>query len=211
MKQSKSAPVFKTKSYLYVLAWLLLMVFSAKFIIKNALPYFGFDEAVFGKLWDYKWSLIAHVSGGILAIIIGPFQFWKSFRNKFLRIHKLLGRIYLIAILIGTLSAIHLAWTSALKIHWTWAMSLQGLAFAWMVTAGMAYISVRRKRIQQHRDWMARSYVVTFAFVTFRWLYELPMLQDLGTFIERGPTTIWVSWTVPLLITEIFISWNKKK
>jgi Predicted membrane protein (DUF2306) len=44
------------------------------------------------------------------------------------------------------------------------------LAFAWITTASMAYISVMRGRILQHKEWMIRSYVVTFAFVTFRWL-----------------------------------------
>jgi hypothetical protein len=58
---------------------------------------------------------------------------------------------------------------------------------------------------------MIRSYVVTFAFVTFRWLVDLPLVINLmDKFEERGPTTIWFSWVVPLLITEIVLSWKKK-
>ncbi|MDP3313946.1 SDR family NAD(P)-dependent oxidoreductase [Lutibacter sp.] len=57
--------------------------------------------------------------------------------------------------------------------------------------AAMAYISVRRKYIQQHREWMIRSYVLTFSFVTFRWLNELPIAINLmEKFEERGPTII---------------------
>jgi uncharacterized membrane protein len=210
MKQSNIFSLSTPKSYLALIFWLFLIVFAGRFVIKDAIPYFGFTEEIFGRFWDYKWSLVGHVSGGLLALIIGPFQFWKGFRNKYLTKHRLLGRIYLIAILIGTISSTYLAWTSALKIHWTWALSLQGLAFAWITTATMAYISIRGKRIQQHKEWMIRSYVVTFAFVTFRFLNELPALRELGNFIERGPTEIWVSWAVPLLITEIVLQWNKK-
>lgn len=210
MKQSTIFSISKPKGYLTLIFWIFIIVFGGSFILKDALPYFGFTEDILGRWWDYKWSLIGHISGGLLAISIGPFQFWKAFRNKYLKTHRWLGRIYLIAILIGTISATHLAWTTALKIHWTWAFALQGLAIAWIITAAMAYVSVLRKRIQQHKDWMIRSYVVTFAFVTFRWLTELPMVQELGSFVERGPTTIWVSWTIPLLITEVFINWNKK-
>ena len=75
----------------------------------------------------------------------------------------------------------------------------------------MAYISVMRRRILQHKEWMIRSYVVTFAFVTFRWLADLQIsIQLMNKFEERGPTIIWLSWTIPLLITEIVLSWKKK-
>ena len=209
MKELNIFKLSKPKSYLHLIGWIFLILFAGKFIIKDALPYFGFNEEVFGRWWNYKWSLIGHISGGLLALTIGPFQFWKAFRNKYLTTHRWLGRIYLTAILVGTISSTHLAWTTALKVHWTWALALQGLAFAWIITASMAYIFVRRKRIQQHKEWMIRSYVVTFAFVIFRWLDGLSFIQNLGSFIEHGPTSVWISWTIPLLITEIFISWNK--
>ncbi len=209
MKESSTFKLSKPKSYLYVVGWVFLIVLAGKFIINDALPYFGFNKEVLGRWWNYKWSLIGHISGGLLALVIGPFQFWKAFRNNYLTTHRWLGKIYLMAIVVATVSSTYLAWTSALKIHWTWAVALQALAFAWIVTASMAYISVRRKRIQQHKDWMIRSYVVTFGFVTFRFLDGLPFVENLGDFIETGPTTIWVSFAIPLLIAEICISWNR--
>lgn len=210
MKPTSIFSISKPKGYLNLLLWIFLIVFGGSFILKDALPYFGFSEEIFGRWWPVKWSLIGHVAGGLIAIVIGPFQFWKAFRNKYLKTHRWLGRSYLIAITIGAISATHLAWTTALAVHWSWALALQTLAFAWIVTAGMAYISIRRRRIQIHKEWMIRSYVVTFAFVTFRWLTNLPVVENLGSFIEYGPTAIWVSWAIPLLVTEVCINWNKK-
>ena len=210
MKQKSIFSLSRPRAYIILIFWLFLIVFAGRFIIKDALPYFGFNEDVFGRWWEYKWSLIGHVSGGLMALIIGPIQFWKAFRNRYLKTHRLLGRIYLIAILIGVISSTHLSWTTALKIHWTWALSLQGLGLAWFTTAAMAYISIMRNRIQQHKEWMIRSYVVTFAFVIFRWLNGSSFFRELGNFIERGPTEIWISWTIPLLITEVILQWNKK-
>jgi hypothetical protein len=201
----------KPKSFLRLGLTLFLILFAGKFIIKDALPYFGFEQETFGHYWDYKWPLIGHISCGLLALLLGPFQFWKAFRNKYLTVHRWSGRIYLTAILIGTLSSTSLAWTSAIHVNFAWAFGLQGLAFAWITTASMAYISLMRGRIQQHKEWMIRSYVVTFAFVTFRWLVGLTIVKNLmPEFVERGPTVIWFSWTIPLLITEIVLSWNKK-
>lgn len=204
-------PQLKPKSYLRFGLTLFLILFAGKFVINDALPYFGFEKATFGDYWDYKWPLIGHISGGLLALAIGPFQFWKTFRNKFMNTHRWLGRIYLTAILIGTISSTYLAWTSAYRVNFSWAFGLQGLAFAWITTASMAYISVMRGRILQHKEWMIRSYVVTFAFVTFRWLVDLQVAHQLmNKFGERGPTVIWLSWTIPLLLTEILLSWKKK-
>ena len=210
MKQSNIFTLSKPKSYLTLVVWLFLIVFAGKFIIKDAFPYFGFEEEVFGRFWNIKWWLIGHVSGGILALFIGPFQFWSAFRTKYLKTHRWLGRIYLFAILIGSISSTYLAWTSALAVHWTWAIGLQALAIPWVISAFMAYRAIRKRRIQQHKEWMIRSYVVTFAFVSFRWLVDLPFVVELGDFIERAPTVGWVTWVFPLLITEIVLQWNKK-
>ena len=210
MKTSSTIKTFNAIAYLKMAFWAFLILFGGRFIVKDALPYFGFEEDIFGRFWNVKWSLIGHISGGLLALVIGPFQFWKGFRTKYIKVHRNLGKVYLIAILMGAISSTYLAWNSAVLIHWTWAIALQALAFVWIVTASMAFISVKRGRIQQHKEWMIRSYVVTFAFVIFRWLNELEILRELGTFVERGPTIGWLSWTIPLLITEIVISWNKK-
>jgi hypothetical protein len=120
-----------------------------------------------------------------------------------------LGKTYLTAILIGTICSSSLAWTSGIAVHWTWALALQMLAFAWISTAAMAFIAVKKRNIAQHKEWMIRSYVVTFAFVTFRWMNELQVVQELGKFVERGPTEIWVSWVVPLFITELILQGRK--
>lgn len=211
MNQSNFFTLSKPKSYLRFGLTLFLMLFAGKFIIKDALPYFGFEQETFGHYWGVKWVLIGHISCGIVALVLGPFQFWKAFRNKYLSLHRWMGRVYLIAILLGSICSTSLSWTTGIQVNFAWAFGLQMLAFAWIATASMAYISVMRGRIQQHKEWMIRSYVVTFAFVLFRWVSGLEMVKILmPEFEERGPTVIWLSWAIPLLITEIVLSWKKK-
>ena len=210
MKQTNIFKPTSTKSYLLLLFWLALILFAGNYIVKDALQYFGFTEEIYGRFWNQKWALIGHVTGGLLALLIGPFQFWKAFRMKYMTTHRNMGKVYLIAILVGALSSTILAWTTAVAIHWTWAVSLQALAFAWLVTAAMAYISIRRKSINQHKEWMVRSYVVTFGFVFFRFLNGSDFFREMGNFIERGPTIGWLAWTIPLLIAEVFLQWGKR-
>jgi hypothetical protein len=53
MKQTSLLSLAKPKSYLILIGWAFLIVFGGKFVIKDALPYFGFDPEVFGRfLWN---------------------------------------------------------------------------------------------------------------------------------------------------------------
>jgi hypothetical protein len=200
----------KPKAWLVLLFWIFLILFAGKFVINDALPYFGFDEEVYGRFWIMKWPLIGNILGGLIALVLGPFQFWEGFRNRYMKVHRWMGMAYITGILIGTISSINLALTTAIVVHWTLSLALIGLAVAWISTTGMAFRYILLRRIQLHKEWMVRSYVVTFAFVLFRWLNDSPYVVELASFIERGPTLIWISWVVPLFITEIILQWNKK-
>lgn len=128
----------KPKAWLLLLAWGFLVLFAGKFVFNDALPYFGFNEEVFGRFWGMKWPLIGHISGGLLALVLGPLQFWKGFRDKYLQIHRWTGRLYLTGILVGTISSVSLALTTGIEIHISWDLSLIVLAMAWFFTSAMA-------------------------------------------------------------------------
>ncbi len=200
--------------YLKTIIIAILGLWALYFVVDRALPYitnYGHDQ--FGDYyWPNRWWLIGHLSGGITAILIGPFQFIKAFRNRYMKTHRLLGKIYIIAIIIGASCAFYMSFAVSPQVNIAWSISLFFLAFPWIICALMAYRMVRLKRIPQHREWMIRSYVITFAFVLFRVVEENSMIRSLmETFEERGPTVIWLSWAVPLFITEVILQWNKKK
>lgn len=184
------------------------------FVVDRALPYFyNFSFEQFQDYyWPNRWWLIGHLLGGITALIIGPFQFSTSFRNRYLKIHRTLGKIFIIAIIIGAFCAIYMSFTVAPQVNVSWSISLFVLALVWLVSALMAYRMIRLKRIPQHREWMIRTYIITFAFVLFRFINESSIARSLmETFEERGSTAIWLSWAVPLFITEVILQWHKKK
>ena len=73
----------------------------------------------------------------------------------------------------------------------------------------MALFAIRQRHIQQHRDWMIRSYVVTFAFVLFRLMVEVMTALDLGALPERYATAAWLCWAIPLLVAEPVLQWRQ--
>ena len=208
MKQSDTYGLFIFRNYIMVLITVFVLLIAGGIIIEDVLPYFSFNEKTYGHFVEVKWSLIGHLVGALLALFVGLFQFWKAFRDYNIDTHQTLGKIYVTAVVIGAGCASCLAWTSALAIHWTWSVCLQVGAFFWLTTVVMAVRAILQKRIQSHKEWMIRSYILTIIFVFFRWLIDLPFIASLGNFVERAPTVAWFSLAIPLFITEVILQWN---
>lgn len=184
------------------------------FVIDRALPYvFKFNiEQYQDYYWPNKWWLVGHLLGGMAALILGPFQFSSPFRNRFIKVHRILGKIFIVAIVLASVCALYMAIYVAPQVNISWSISLFVMALVWLVSVLMAYRMIRLKRVPQHREWMIRTYIITLGFVLFRILNENSLIQDvMPTFEERGATCIWLSWTVPLFFTEVVLQWHKKK
>lgn len=77
------------------------------------------------------------------------------------------------------------------------------------MTTGLAFVAIKRQLYDQHKEWMIRSYVVTFAFVTFRALQATLSAANVGTLPEQLAVASWFCWAVPLLITEAILQGRK--
>lgn len=170
-----------------------------------ALPYFGWNEKQFDYLWPRRFRLITHISGGIVALTCGTLQLWTGLRQRAMRFHRWTGRIYLVGVSVGALGAFLM--TRDTSPH-SFGVALMGLATAWLLTTGVAWAAILRGRVALHREWMLRSYLVTFAFVTFRVLTDsLPGLTArLASTPDEALTNVtWLSWLVPLAVYEVVL------
>jgi hypothetical protein len=93
--------------------------------------------------------------------------------------------------------------------RWIFGAGLLGLSLAWTVTTGLAFASIRRSLIEQHKEWMLRSCVVTFAFVTFRIGDVTMQVVGIGEPLQNIAFLSWASWTLPLLVTEAILQGRK--
>lgn len=48
-----------------------------------------------------SWLLVPHALLGSIALVIGPFQFSTRLRAKNIDLHKILGKLYIISILLA--------------------------------------------------------------------------------------------------------------
>lgn len=195
--------------------WTIVWALILYFIYMNALRYFNPGFTVYTPDFSpYAPYLIIHITGGIAALLIGPFQLSTSLRKQYNQLHKNLGKLYLIAVLISGLSGAYLSIFDNIlrKQEFTFGTGVFGLAMAWLITSGMAYYAIRNRNINQHKEWMIRSYVVTFGFVFFRIIYEF--LYGIEAFPFKndiGGVSAWACWSLPLLFTEWVLQANKIK
>jgi uncharacterized membrane protein len=180
------------------------------FWVVAALPYLSLDPARFGvpeqMYWPRRYGLLPHIAGGTLALLIGPVQIWLGETRSKLAWHRVLGSLYLLGVTVGALGAYYLALTT--PGPFAFATGLFGLAVAWTVTTGMAYRAIRARAIDQHREWMIRSYVVTLAFVIFRALDTILTARGVGV-VDSISFAAWACWAVPLLLLEPCLQWRK--
>jgi uncharacterized membrane protein len=185
-----------------LVALLLLGAAVLYFVQHNALRYYAaFDATTYGDFWPRRWGLVTHIAGGLTASSAGLVQLWLGLTGRVGALHRALGRVYVTAMLIGSTGAYYLALTIDPK-YVPYAAGLFMLSTAWVVTTGMAIVAIKRRAIEQHREWMIRSYTVTFAFVTFRlvekWLLPWQLTSDDNLDIIMA----WACWSVPLLLVE---------
>ncbi|MCY9670053.1 DUF2306 domain-containing protein [Paenibacillus alginolyticus] len=184
-------------------------------IVAYAVIQYGFYDPKLAGLVQFKlkspdfhvtpwvYFLYAHIATGALALLIGPFQiFRKQSNNIAQRIHRRLGKIYVACIMLSGLINIYLSMFAS--GGWVARTGFFTMDLIWMYTTYMAVAKIMRKDIQAHRNWMLRSYAITFAAVTLR-LYQVPLMILFGEFEPAYRISAWLCWVANLLVIELVI------
>ncbi len=186
-----------------LLAFSLASAGIAWFLATDAAAYLTYSPQSYT---DYYWSrragLIVHVSSGSVALTVGLVQLFLGLTGRTYRLHRMLGRLYLLAVMCGVSASFYMAATIPAGAP-VYTSGLVGLGVAWLTSTVMGYLCVIRGDIAGHRAWMIRSYVVTFGFVTFRVIAKLIAASNLMTAEDASSPAAWLCWVVPLAVLEI--------
>lgn len=190
---------FKTVLWISLgLTTLFVFITSEVFLVADYPMYYAYRLQVIAD----RHLLIPHTICGTIALLAGPLQFSSRFRQSYLRLHRVLGRLYVTSVFIGATTGIALA-AGRPGLPGT---SMQ--AAAWIVCTTAAFITARNRQIVQHRQWMARSYAVTFTFVSSRVLNLWPRYwSHLGdSFAAIGV----IAFTLAsLLLVDLGLNWHE--
>lgn len=161
------------------------------------------------EAYFYSWYAVAfytHVISAPIALFTGLLQSIHWLRNRSLKLHRSLGKIYVFTVL---LFAVPSGLAMALKADGT-SIAVVGFATLALATGWSTWLGYRHARLHDipgHRKWMTRSYVLICSAVTLRFLaavtneFELPIKYD---------AMAWLNWLPQLLAYEILSRFVRK-
>lgn len=196
----KQTQAFQPKKILTTCFWLVFFCFFLLFTIPNLISYAtnGLPEYMGETLLHNQIRFIIHAFFGTIVYVTAYFQFNSNFRNKNIKLHRNLGKVYILSSLVCIV-------TLALMIP-------EGLCVAcrpshyivtslWLFFILAAYYSIRRRNIESHRRLMISSFICAAYFVSVR-IIDLLAMPLFYAFFENEDLALLASdltvWALPL-------------
>ncbi|WP_440135415.1 DUF2306 domain-containing protein [Chitinophaga sancti] len=158
----------------------------------------------------WKTAFYIHVFSSILALAAGFTQFSAHFLHHYRRAHKLIGKIYVVDILIINfpVGLIMGAYANGL---WPSKLAFILLDCLWFYFTYKALVKVKKGDIAAHKRYMIRSYALTFSAITLR-TWKVILLQT----FHPDPLTLymidaWMGFVPNLLFAEWWIYRSSRK
>ena len=160
-------------------------------------------ELLSNTVW--RIGFYGHIAFGGLALLTGWSQFSKRLRAKRLGMHRNLGKIYTVSVLISGTCAIYIGFFATGGMVASTGFILLGIV--WLYTTIRAYLAIRNKDLSLHQGMMVYSYAACFAAVMLRiWLPLLTLA--FGEFLTAYRIVAWLCWVPNLIFAHL---WVRKK
>jgi len=143
---------------------------------------------------SFKWWLIPHGITGALALFLGPLQFSRRLRQRYLNWHRRAGRACVYGVAIAAPLGVYIEYVKyangigSLRL----VIATVGFATLFIFTTGVGFLSIKRKETQKHRRWMTRSFAVALIFLETRCIDQIPWLATLF----QGPSNLFESHSI---------------
>src|SRR5215831_15797200 len=105
----------------------------------------------------FKWWLLPHGLGGACAILLGSLQFSEQCRQRYQKLHRVLGRIYVVGVFVAApLGVYSQCFEERLGDSRSFTVAAVVNVILLIGTTTVALVFVRKGRVQPHRQWMTR-------------------------------------------------------
>ena len=147
--------------------------------------------------------IVIHIASGIVFCVLAPFQFSTRLRMRYRTLHRVAGRVAMIAGLLFAITAIVLMGrppaAPELWLHYS-AMIVGG--FGAGLSLCLSFLAIRRGDVNAHRHWMRRA--IAFGLLgASRILFDLILIPIFG---YETPTSegisVWLAIALNLYVAE---------
>lgn len=161
-------------------------------------------------IWEhyepFKWWLLPHGLFGAVVILLAPLQFSERLRRRYTRMHRILGRVYVVgAFTVAPLGAYIQYYQERMGFPRSFTILSTVDAAMLIVTTGVAFLFAYKRKINQHRKWITRSYAVALVFIEGRFIMGVTGWELLS--IETVQAIIWTCLALSILLADLANNW----
>lgn len=191
----------------------IFLLYCSYLLILLSLPYIHFEknveflatkQLIYHLDW-WRWSFYIHVFTSPIVILTGLFQFNRYFLHRRKKVHRILGIIYILfVVLISGPSALLMGLYA--NGGYLAQISFVLLSALWIFSTAFAFLSAKKHDYLKHSKWMLRSYALTLSAVTLRvYAYCFDYFN-----VHLGPKETYIllsylSWIPNLVLVEFVI------
>jgi uncharacterized membrane protein len=172
---------------------------------KNS-PAAGLDE---GFARHMALTLVHILPAGIF-LALAPLQFMPTIRQKHLQFHRWSGRVLVVCGLIIGASALVMSYTMNIGgANETAATTLYAILFLFCLVK--AYLHIRRKEVERHREWMIRAFGVGLGVATTRPIVGMFFAFRRLTPHEFFGIAFWLGFTITAVAAEGWVEYTRRR
>jgi uncharacterized membrane protein len=166
-----------------------------------------------GRYAAHVPTVLLHVVPGGLFLILAPLQFSSRFRRRHIRVHRWTGRVLLSGVVASTIAGLYFG------LLMPFAGPIESMMIAivgvWMLTAvAKAYLAIRAKDVDRHREWMIRVFTAALGISSVR---VVSLVADLSLLsFGFGVDTlllisIAIGWPITIAGGELWIARTRER
>ena len=156
----------------------------------------------------FKWWLLPHGIAGACALLLGPMQFSNRLRERFRRLHRVLGRIYVAGVFVAAPLGFYIQhFEERMGDPRSFSIAAAADAALWMTTTGIAMVFILKGQVREHRQWMTRSFAVALVFLEVRVIGGLGGWENLDA--HANETIVWLCLAFAILSSDLVLQWQE--
>ena len=195
-----------------LLAFIGLVAAARRFVVLLAPPAtnprFAAAAALDAGFAAHRSLTLMHILPAFLFMALVPFQFVERIRKRHIALHRWSGRLLLLLGAVIGASALIMSFTMNIGgVSETAATTLFAVLF--LLFLGLGFLSIRRHRVDLHRQWMIRAFGVALGVATTR-----PIIGAFFAARRLSPheffgAAFWLGFTATLLAAEAWIHYTE--
>ncbi len=166
------------------------------------------SDPVWRHYQPFKWWLLPHAIAGACALLLGPMQFSDRLRRKYARLHRVVGRVYVGGVFAAAPLGFYIQYfqerTGSSR---SFSIAAATLALLWLITTAIALLFILNGKVEQHRQWMTRSFAVALVFLEDRVIGGATGWDQLGPRVDE--IIVWGCLAFAILSADLVLQWQE--